>query len=311
MNNNGQNLTLMYVDALAEAGIKISIEGENIHFSRNNVELGKCNLDKSSLNDTLDIITPAMNMDSEIQLSDCREEMTEIPLINAAYILNARQKNVDLANDEVLKKHELYEIYKARWVKDNISDEVMAETRAAYANSEESKEITFGEYVDKHGFTNGSCYIDRKEFFHKGVIGLEHRVAYENYEAEWVKEHISEAVMRETYAAYKNDENARDITFPRYVFENGYTNGEVYNRDYIGFCDSGAWKDYSWEHYRGVKEAESMPFEALSQALDDISKGFEEQTRGETKLGYSVDEAKASSVKEAKTPSKGDVGKGM
>jgi 5'(3')-deoxyribonucleotidase len=58
-----------------------------------------------------------------------------------------------------------YEEYKAEWIQDHISDETMTATEAAYENNEETKGMTFDEYVEEYGFADGSCYASYDEFF--------------------------------------------------------------------------------------------------------------------------------------------------
>lgn len=59
-----------------------------------------------------------------------------------------------------------YEKYKNQWIKDHISDTEMTATEATYENNEEAEEMTFEEYLDEYGFSNGECYNTFEEFLH-------------------------------------------------------------------------------------------------------------------------------------------------
>lgn len=59
---------------------------------------------------------------------------------------------------------EKYEDYKYRWTKAHISNEVMASTQSAYKNDPYAEGMTFREYVEEFGYTDGSCYASFEEF---------------------------------------------------------------------------------------------------------------------------------------------------
>lgn len=57
-----------------------------------------------------------------------------------------------------------YETYKKKWIEDHIDDITMTQTESLYENCEEAKDMSFDEYVQKHGFADGSCYVSFSEF---------------------------------------------------------------------------------------------------------------------------------------------------
>lgn len=59
---------------------------------------------------------------------------------------------------------EAYERYKPQWVRENIDDITFTQTQALYENAEDAKDMTFNEYVQTHGFADGSCYETFSEF---------------------------------------------------------------------------------------------------------------------------------------------------
>lgn len=77
-----------------------------------------------------------------------------------------------VTGDEILKAYDnlmenraaLYETYKKEWVQEHIDDITMTDTQSLYENSEDAMEMTFNEYVEEYGFSDGSCYAGYDEF---------------------------------------------------------------------------------------------------------------------------------------------------
>lgn len=69
------------------------------------------------------------------------------------------------AYDGLMENREaLYETYKKDWVQEHVDDITMTDTQSLYENSEEATEMTFNEYVEEYGFSDGSMYASFDEF---------------------------------------------------------------------------------------------------------------------------------------------------
>lgn len=77
-----------------------------------------------------------------------------------------------VTGDEILEAYDnlmenraaLYETYKEEWIKENIDDITMTDTQSLYENSEVATQMTFNEYVEEYGFSDGSYYPNYDEF---------------------------------------------------------------------------------------------------------------------------------------------------
>jgi len=64
-----------------------------------------------------------------------------------------------------------YEAYKKDWISANIDNITMCETEAAYENNPDvPPDMSFYDYVEKYGFTNGSCYANFEKWFHDTFV---------------------------------------------------------------------------------------------------------------------------------------------
>ena len=72
--------------------------------------------------------------------------------------------HIDPQRLEELNEEIAYQKYKEEWIKEHISDTEMVATQAAYENDEESKFMSFEEYVEEYGFANGMIYASFDEF---------------------------------------------------------------------------------------------------------------------------------------------------
>lgn len=65
---------------------------------------------------------------------------------------------------------ELYKQYKEQWVRENVTDDMLTKTEAAYENDPDIDEnMTFEAYVEEHGYVcdtafHGICYQTFDEF---------------------------------------------------------------------------------------------------------------------------------------------------
>lgn len=57
-----------------------------------------------------------------------------------------------------------YEIYKKAWAMEHISQKEFTATFASYENNADAKDMSFREYVEEYGFSNGECYVSLSEF---------------------------------------------------------------------------------------------------------------------------------------------------
>lgn len=57
-----------------------------------------------------------------------------------------------------------YEVYKKCWILENISANDFNTTFCQYENSNAPEDMTFREYIEEYGFTNGECYASLNEF---------------------------------------------------------------------------------------------------------------------------------------------------
>lgn len=107
--------------------------------------------------------------------------------------LSALGIHIDPQRLEELNEEIAYQKYKEEWIKEHISDTEMAATQAAYENDEESKFMTFEEYVEEYGFANGMIYASFDEFLDE---------EYEEYEDEEDEEY--EFDIKEVYQNLKD-----------------------------------------------------------------------------------------------------------
>lgn len=75
-----------------------------------------------------------------------------------------REQIYDYSNRMDVPALATYETYKKEWIAEHIDDQTMANTEALYENDENAVDLTFDEYVQEYGFTDGSCYASFAEF---------------------------------------------------------------------------------------------------------------------------------------------------
>lgn len=79
--------------------------------------------------------------------------------------LGVKKEELLEAYDSIMEtKENLYETFKKEWIDEHIDDITMTDTQSLYENIEESKNMTFNEYVEEYGFSDGSVYPSFEEF---------------------------------------------------------------------------------------------------------------------------------------------------